>query len=124
MKKILLIILLMAAGYQLKAQQLLSAKPVDSIKNGPLNQLTGKPNLAFKSIQPKFNLLQPLQFLVFNKMEDNIDHMPVAVLSGNSKMPVVKLGGYYSMPIVKPGTLEAPLVIKPVLPGLPTFSKP
>jgi hypothetical protein len=124
MKKPLLIIILMAAGYQLKAQQLFPVKPADSLANGLLNPSTVKPNMSFKLFQPKSNLLQPLQILAFNKTERNIDRMPVAVLSGNSKMPVVKLGGYYTMPVVKTSTEEVPLIIKPGLPGLPTFSKP
>ena len=111
MKKALLIFLLMAGVYQLKAQQFFAVKPADSLKNDLLNKLKAKPDERLKLFQPKSNLLQPLQFAALNRTSNNVDRMPIAVLSGNSKMPVVKLGGYYTMPVKKIGTVdELPLI--------------
>lgn len=47
----------------------------------------------------------------------NVDHMPVAVLKGQSKMPVVKIGGASKMPVagyqVKPLLKRDSVVVKP-----------
>lgn len=124
MKKSLLFIFLMAAGYQLKAQQFFQVKPADSLTSQLLNQLTVKPNADFKLFKPNTNLYQPLMLASVDIKKSNIDHMPIAVLAGNSKMPVIKLGGYYTMPVKKIGTEEVIIVTRPGLPGLPTLSKP
>ena len=124
MKKTLLIILLMAAGYHLKAQQFLHVKPADSLTNELLNQLKVKPNTDFKLFQPGTNLYQPLVLAAVDIKKSNVDNMPIAALPGNSKMPVVKLGGYYTMPVKRIGTEEVIPIERPGLPGLPTLDKP
>lgn len=47
----------------------------------------------------------------------NVDHMPVAVLKGQSKMPVVKIGGNSKMPVagyqVKPLLKKDSVVVTP-----------
>ena len=103
MRKFVLIPLLAAGVFQLKAQQIVPSKPADSLLNyknfltkpGSLNQLynLNKPNVA--------NMNKRL-------VVSTIDHMPVAVLSGYSKMPVAKLGGYYTMPVKKIGSEDVP----------------
>ena len=124
MKKSLLIIFLMAARYHLKAQQYFQVKSADSLTYHLLNQLKVKPNTDFKLFQPNTNLYQPLLLADFRVKKSNVDHMPIAVLAGNSKMFVVKSGGYDTMPVKKMGTEETIIVERPGLPGLPTLSKP
>ena len=124
MKKNLLIIFLMAAGYHLKAQQFFQVKPADSLTNELLNPLKVKPNTDFKLFKPNTSLYQPLAFAGINVKVSNVDHMPIVELAGDSKMPVVKIGGYYTMPVKKIGTEEVIPVERPGLPGLPTLNKP
>ncbi|BAU51989.1 hypothetical protein [Mucilaginibacter gotjawali] len=124
MKKTLLIICFMAAGYHLKAQQFFQVKPADSLTNELLSQLKVKPDAALKLLQPNTAFYHPLMLAPVDVKKSNVDHMPIAVLAGNSKMPVVKLGGYYTMPVKKMGTEEVITVERPGLSGLPTLSKP
>jgi len=117
MRKFVLIPLLAAGVFQLKAQQIAPSKPADSLLNyknfltkpGSMNQLykLNKPNVA--------NMNKRL-------VVSNIDHMPIAALEGYSKMPVAKLDGYYTMPIKKIGGEEAPSNLNgfPMLPALKT----
>jgi len=124
MKKALLIFLLMAAICQVKAQQFFPVKPADSLSNSILDKLTLKHSDQFKLFQPNSGLYQPLTFAATKNTVSNVDHMPIAVLTGNSKMPVVKLGGYYTMPVKKIGSEEVIPVPENAPLGLPTFSKP
>jgi hypothetical protein len=115
MKKALLGLLLVGGVYQLKAQQFAPANPSDSL----LKKLFIKPApLQLFKPSDKINLNN----LIVNATA-NIDHMPVAVLEGNSKMPVKKIGGYYTMPVKKIGSGEAPGNLNS-FPGLPTFKTP
>jgi hypothetical protein len=89
--------------------------PADSL----LKNLLLKP-APFQQVKPpeKMNFNQ----LLVNSAAKNIDHMPIAVLSGNSKMPVKKIGGYYTMPVKKIGSEDVPGDLKgfPMLPTLRT----
>lgn len=115
MKKVLLGLLLVGGVHQLRAQQLAPANPSDSLLKKLL--ITPTPFQPFK----------PLDKMDLNKLlvasAPNIDHMPIAVLQGNSKIPVKKLGGYYTMPVKKIGSEEVPGNLNG-FPGLPTFKTP
>ena len=103
MKKILLLLGLAICFSQLKAQQFFQVKPVDSITHNLDKLLKITPVKPLQLVQPKLNLSQAFNNNLAAKLTTNIDHMPVAVLSGNSKMPVLKPGGYYTMPVKKIG---------------------
>lgn len=92
MKKILLGLLLTAGVSGLKAQQLMPVNPSDSLLQKLL--IKPAPSPPFKPLD-KVNLNK----VVITAAPYNIDHMPVAVLQGNSKMPVIKPGGNYTMPV-------------------------
>ena len=114
MKKVLLGLLLMGGVHQLRARQLAPANPSDSLLKKLLKPAPFQP---FKP-SDKINLNK-----LFVAAEPNIDHMPIAVLQGNSKMPVKKPGGYYTMPVKKIGSEEVPGNLNG-FPGLPTFKTP
>jgi hypothetical protein len=104
MKKSLLVAVLIAAFCQVKAQQLFPVKPVDSLKNSPLQKYFNiKPGIQQQLFQSQGNLNQILASVNMPVKVDSYDHTPIAFLPGNSKMPVVKLGGYYKMPVAKLG---------------------
>jgi hypothetical protein len=112
MKKALLLILVVAAFSQAKAQQLFQFKPANSLTNNPFERyFQAKPY----ALQPLFHpQVQPVQMLASVNTPVKIsafDHMPVAVLQGSSKMPVVKLGGFDGMPILKPA--EGTVIVVP-----------
>jgi len=115
MKKVLLGLLLVGGIHQLKAQQLTPANPSDSL----LKKLLIKPT--------PFQPFKPSDKMGLNKLlvaaVPNTDHMPIAVLQGNSKMPVKKPGGYYTMPVKKIGSEEVPGNLNG-FPRLPTFKTP
>jgi len=101
MKKSILLIMLAACFYQLKAQQLSAVNPVD----------TASAKNLFKSMAD--NKPVALQPLVVN----NLDKMPVAILQGNSKMPVVKLNGNSKMPVAIIGRASFPPLAQSKLPA-------
>ncbi len=105
MKKALLLILVIAAFSQAKAQQLFQFKPADSLTNNPFERyFQAKPYTPQPFFHPQ---LQPNQVLASVNTPVKIsafDHMPVAVLQGSSKMPVVKLNGTDKMPVLKLGS--------------------
>jgi len=115
MKKALLGLLLVGGVSQLKAQQFAPANPSDSLLKNLL--IKPAPLQLFKP-SDKVNLNN----LIVNATA-NTDHMPVAVLEGNSKMPVAKLGGYYTMPVKKIGSENVPGNSNS-LPLLPTLKTP
>ena len=106
MKKILLLLALVTGFSQLKAQQFFQVKPANNITYNLDKLLKINPVKPLQLVQPNLNLSQAFNNSLTDKLTTNIDHMPVAVLSGNSKMPVVKLGGYYTMPVKKIGSGE------------------
>lgn len=115
MKKILLLLIIIAVATQLKAQQssvkpfdqnlfktpkdqsLLQFKPGDSIllKNFPII-----PNGQFLTVVP--NKLKDNDLFLLNPTA-NIDHMPIAKVSGNiDHMPIAKVrGNMEKMPVAK-----------------------
>ncbi|PAW92040.1 hypothetical protein CKK33_00430 [Mucilaginibacter sp. MD40] len=127
MKKLLIAAICLAAVNMARAQ------------NSPLNGNTGNINgvvkadtsLAKLSKPVPNDLLLTLNDAINNKIynninrslytqpavKSNIDHMPVAVLKGQSKMPVVKIGGNSKMPVagyqVKPLLKRDSVVVKP-----------
>lgn len=115
MKKVVLGLLLVCGVHQLKAQQLAPANPSDSL----LKKLLIKPT-PFRSFKPSDKM--DLNKLLITAVP-NTDHMPIAVLQGNSKMPLKKIGGYYTMPVKKIGSEEVPGNLNG-FPGLPTFKTP
>jgi hypothetical protein len=124
MKKILLLVILMAGVYQLKAQNLFPFKPADtlfvkkfSIKSPdsltklltPLSKLIGL-NI-FKSNGLNAGQLNNLASL--DIYHSPVDHMPIAWFSGNSKMPIYKLQGNSKMPVIDPVTKQRLDLSKP-----------
>jgi len=102
MKKALLLLAVAAIACQAKAQQLFQFKPADSLKTDLYHlYIAPKINAQPLLIQPKPDLAQ-LNLTAGVKIA-NYDHMPVAVLQGNSKMPVVKLNSDDRMPVIKLG---------------------
>jgi hypothetical protein len=115
MKKLLLLLIIIAVATQLKAQQssvkpfdqnlfktpkdqsLLQFKPGDSIllKNFPII-----PNGQFLAVVP--NKLKDNDLFLLNPTA-NIDHMPIAKVSGNiDHMPIAKVrGNMEKMPVAK-----------------------
>ena len=124
MKRILGLLLIIAASTQLKAQQL-TFKPADSLlfktpknwenfkfKAGDSALLKGFSNL------PKSNPLAMLQDLKGNKSA-SYGNMPVAKLSGKDRMPITKLGDpntHYTMLIKKIGDVNPLTKVVPVNP--------
>ena len=122
MKKILLLLIVIAGASQLRAQQS-AVKPFDknlfkTPKDQNLLQFKSGDSTLFKnfSVIPNEQLLA----LAPNKLSDknlsllnsaaNIDHMPIAKVSGNiDHMPVAKPNGNMEkMPVVKVAPLGLP----------------
>ena len=104
MKKSLLVLVLLAAFCQVKAQQLFPVKPADSLKNLPFEKYFNiNPNSRQQLPQWNVNPLQKLASVSAPVKVSSYDYMPIALLQGSSKMPVVKLGGNYKMPMAKLG---------------------
>ncbi len=127
MKKLLIAAICLAAVNMARAQ------------NSPLNGNTGNINGVVKADTSLANLSKPIpndQLLTLNDAinnriynsinsslhiqpitKANVDHMPVAVLKGQSKMPVVKIGGNSKMPVagyqVKPLLKKDSMAVKP-----------
>jgi hypothetical protein len=127
MKKLLLLLIIIAGAAQLRAQQA-TAKPFDqnlfkTPKDQDLMKFKSGDSTLFKnfSVTPNEQLLA----LAPNKLSDNnlflrnaatnIDHMPIAKVSGNvDHMLIVKPSGTMEkMPVVKVAPLGLP---KPVTP--------
>ncbi len=126
MKKIAFLLLLLAATYGLKAQQLLKVNPAESLSHLLMDSyFKQQPNKGFNFLQPSFKLNEAL---AINKTKplnsNNQDHMPVAALDGNSKMPVIKIGGYYTMPVKQIGTEDPTVGDFSTMPRLPMFMGP
>jgi hypothetical protein len=124
MKKIILLLVLAIGFSQLKAQQFLPVKPADSTTYDLNKLLRISPVKPLQLVQPNFNLFQALNNNLTGNTMASIDHMPVAVLGGNSKMPIVKLGGYYTMPVKKIGSEGVLPGNQNFMPGLPAFKTP
>src|SRR5579872_4750245 len=119
MKKLILFTLLAGGIARLHAQQKLPVKPADSLLSSLNKSFDLKPGNAFKLPLLQPNSTANLNALIASGFTGNTDHMPVAVLAGNSKMPVKKIGGYYTMPVKKIGG-EAQVLIDPNHPNLPS----
>jgi hypothetical protein len=125
MKRILGLLLIVAASTQLKAQQL-TFKPADSLLFKTPKNLQ---NFSFKqgdsillkdySNLPKSNPLAMLQGLKGNKSA-LYGNMPVAKLSGKDSMPIAKLGDepnmHYTMLVKKIGDADPLTKVVPVNP--------
>lgn len=104
MKKSLLVLVLIAAFCQVKAQQLLPVKPADSLKNDLLEKyFKTTPGSQPQLFQLQTNPTENLALLNASVKVSSTDHMPIAFLQGYSKMPLLKLGGNSKMPVVKLG---------------------
>ncbi|WP_428327362.1 hypothetical protein [Mucilaginibacter sp.] len=118
MKKILLVIVLAAGTYQLKAQQLLQVKPADSLSQKSID------NYLKLQIDSSIKLLKPEPFALNNSklssVNFNIDHMPIAVFDGNDHMPILKTDGHDNMPVLKTNNNDR----LQTLPIMPTFKVP
>ena len=112
MKKALLVVLVVAAFSQAKAQQVFNVKPSDSLKNNWFEQyLKVQPQNQMPWLQPQLNLNKTLAAGASQVKISLYDHMPIAFLQGDSKMPIVKLGGSYKMPVLKLG--EGNVIVVP-----------
>ena|ERR1700733_12276842 len=105
MKKSILVIALIIACCQLKAQQQpFQVKPADSLKNSLLQKYF---NIIPDSQQQFFQLQGnpiPMPASVNAPVKtDSYDNMPIAFLQGYSKMPVAKSEGTEKMPVLKLG---------------------
>ncbi|TSD64095.1 hypothetical protein FFF34_016210 [Inquilinus sp. KBS0705] len=109
MKKALLLIVLFAASGKLMAQKKQPAPLNNNLNNTLLLQpfkadsswltspmLKGNNNLQNLAALGKLTDYSTNKLLVAN----NTDHMPVAVLPGQSKMPIAKLSGSSRIPVV------------------------
>jgi len=126
MKKILLVFILTAGAYGLKAQQLLEAKPGENSPNKLFDQyLKSKPGDQSLSHITRADVYSPVANLLATTAKvSSVDHMPIAILNGHSKMPVAKLGGYYTMPVKKIGGQGPITVERNALPDMPRSKTP
>jgi len=113
MKKALLLILVVAAFSQAKAQQLFQFKPADSLTKNPFERyFKAQPYGGQPLFQPFVVPGQALAAVNAPVKIDRFDHMPIAMLQSNSKMPIVKLNGMDKMPILKLGDPSVVVVDK------------
>jgi len=128
MKKLLLLLIVIAVASQLKAQQS-SIKPFDQnlFKTTPKDQSLMQFKLGDSTLFKNFSAIpnQQLLALVPNKLTDNnlfllnpvanIDNMPIAKMNGNiDHMPIVKPNGNMEkMPVVKVVPLGLPNPVTP-----------
>jgi hypothetical protein len=105
MKKSILILALIIACSQLKAQQQpFQVKPADSLKNSLLQKYFNiTPGSQQQFFQLQLNPNQTLALAGTPVKTDSYDHMPIASMQGYSKMPVAKLEGTEKMPVLKLG---------------------
>jgi hypothetical protein len=118
MKKILLIVALIAGAYQLKAQTMV--KPLDSLQlKSPdtFNQL--KPDNS--PLMKQYFSLPPLQkaapLMALAKQPDAIafaSRMPILKVSSDDKMPVAKVSSDDRMPVAKIKVID-PLLKQPLV---------
>jgi len=115
MKKILLLVILMAGVYQLKAQNLLPFKPADTLL---VKKFSVKPSDSLTKLWTPLSKLNGLNIFKSNGLNAGqlnnlasisiyhspVDHMPIAWFSGDSKMPIYKLQGNSNMPVIDPVT--------------------
>lgn len=127
MKKLLLLLIVVAGASQLKAQQT-TIKPFDqNLFKAPKDQNLMKFKPGDSTLFKNFSTIPNGQLLALapDRSKDsnlfllnpsaNIDHMPIAKVSGNiDRMPVAKpSGSMEKMPVVKVAPLGLP---KPVTP--------
>jgi len=113
MKKTLLLIVLMAGVYQLKAQNFIPLNPADSGLANRIKKFKVKPFdslLTLKHISPLFKpngLTGQASLLAMSNISISpFDHMPIYKLRNNSKMPVYNLFGNSKMPVIDPVTKQ------------------
>lgn len=106
MKKLFLAVIALGFFASLKAQQLKSFTPSDSLLNQSINRYfqSGRGN---QLQQPEHSIARAMAMLNADKntnvITSTVDHMPIAVLGGNYKMPIVKLNGNSRMPVLPLG---------------------
>jgi hypothetical protein len=104
MKKNLLILLLIAGAYQLKAQRL-TLKPVDPLLFKSLPKTSNSFKLSDSTLFKDFSNLPKTEQLVdmpgFSKGEIFYSRMPVAKLYSDDRMPVARVDNIDRMPIKK-----------------------
>jgi hypothetical protein len=103
MKKILLLVILMAGVYQLKAQIVFPFKPADTLL---VKKFSVKPSDSLTKLWTPLSKLNGLNAGQQNNLaslsiyHSPVDHMPIAWFSGNSKMPVINFQGNSKMPVL------------------------
>ena len=127
MKKLLLLLIVIAGAIQLKAQQV-PIKPFDqNLFKAPKDQNLLQFKLADSTLFKNFSVIPNGQLLALapNKLQDNnlvslnpaanIDHMPIAKVGGNiDHMPIAKpRGNMEKMPVVKVAPLGLPRPVTP-----------
>ena len=127
MKKLLLLLIVIAGASQLKAQQA-TIKPFDqNLFKTPKDQKLMQFKLGDSTLFKNFSAIpnQQLLALVPNKLTDNnmfllnpaanIDRMPIAKMNGNiDRMPIAKPNGNMEkMPVAKVLPLGLPNPVKP-----------
>jgi len=119
MKKVLLLVLIMAGVSRVKAQIVMPLR-VDTLSSNLFkNNLDKKPDtLGRRFLKPfKWNPA-PMNHLdnklaIANEDISPVDHMPIAHLHNNSNMPVAKVTNNSKMPVVNPRGYQWPDVSKP-----------
>jgi hypothetical protein len=104
MKKNLLILLLIAGAYQLKAQQLM-LKPADPLLFKSLPNTSNSFKLSDSTLFKDFSNLSKTEQLAdmpgFNTGEIFYSRMPVAKLHSDDRMPVARVSSDDRMPVKK-----------------------
>jgi hypothetical protein len=122
MKKILLLLIILAGASQVKAQQQFNVKPSDSLLfNSPKNfyGLRLHDSTQFKNflVVPKSdNLLALKSVSQPGRSEIFYSRMPVVKVSPVEKMPVAKVGNVENMPVLKVKVVDPFAVVKPANP--------
>jgi hypothetical protein len=118
MKKILLLLLIVAGASRLKAQQ--HSNTIDSMlfkapKN--FNQFKLSDSSLFKNFNlPKQNQLTVLSSSNKLNIEPFYSRMPVVKVSSNDKMPVARGANVDNMPVLKIKVVDPLVVVKPINP--------
>jgi hypothetical protein len=114
MKKILLLLVIVAGASRVKAQQ--HPNSIDSMlfkapKN--LDQFQLRDSSLFKNFSPKLN--QPLLLSSLNKPNTEIfySRMPVVKISPSEKMPIMHGANVDNMPVLKVKVVDPLTVLKP-----------
>jgi hypothetical protein len=122
MKKILLLLLIVAGAFQLKAQQQFNVKPSDSLLFHSPQHFYGlrlHDSTQFKKflVVPKSdNLLALKSVSQPGRTEIFYSRMPVAKVSPVEKMPVAHGANIDNMPVLKVKVVDPLAVMKPVTP--------